>query len=92
MTVTAPTLEELADLAECAKKAGVEEIMLDVSSNNPKEVLQKLTKIRRAALKKTFRSLGFPMITFVCDDDPFQEISLASTYLVKYGHCSSQYL
>ena len=85
MTVTAPVLEELADLAECAKKAGVEEIMLDVSGNNPKEVLQKLTKIRRAALKKNFRSLGFPMITFVCDDDPFQEISLASTYLVKYA-------
>lgn len=85
MTVTAPTLEELADLAECAKKAGVEEIMLDVSGNNPKEVLQKLTKIRRAALKKNFRSLGFPMITFVCDDDPFQEISLASTYLAKYA-------
>ena len=85
MTVTAPVLEELADLTECAKKAGVEEIMLDVSGNNPKEVLQKLTKIRRAALKKNFRSLGFPMITFVCDDDPFQEISLASTYLVKYA-------
>jgi len=85
MTVTAPTLEELADLTECAKKSGVGEIMLDVSGNNPKEVLQKLTKIRRAALKKNFRTLGFPMITFVCDDDPFQEISLASTYLVKYA-------
>lgn len=84
MTVTAPTLETLADLAERAKKAGVEEIMLDVSGNNPKEVLQKLTKVRRAALKKNFRALGFPMITFVCEDDPFQEISLASTYLLKY--------
>ncbi|MDE1890221.1 MAG: acetyl-CoA decarbonylase/synthase complex subunit gamma [Planctomycetota bacterium] len=85
MTVTAQTLEELADLTERAKKAGVEEIVLDVSGNNPKEVLQKLTKVRRASLKKNFRALGFPMITFVCDDDPFQEISLASTYLVKYA-------
>jgi len=85
MTVTAPTLEELADLAERAKKTGVGEIVSDVSGNNPKEVLQKLTKVRRAALKKNFRALGFPMITFVCDDDPFQEISLASTYLLKYA-------
>ena len=85
MTVTAPTLEELTDLAECAKKAGVEDVVLDVSGNNPKEVLQKLTKIRRAALKKNFRSLGFPMITFISDEDPFQEISLASTYLLKYA-------
>ncbi len=85
MSVTAATLEELADLAERAKKAGVEEIVLDVSGNNPKEVLQKLTKVRRAALKKNFRSLGFPMIAFVCDEDPFQEIALASTYLLKYA-------
>ncbi|MDR4508498.1 MAG: acetyl-CoA decarbonylase/synthase complex subunit gamma [Candidatus Brocadiaceae bacterium] len=85
MTLTAPTLEELADLAECAKKSGVEEILLDVSGDNPKEELQKLTKIRRAALKKNFRALGFPAITFVREDDPYMEISLASTYLAKYA-------
>ena len=85
IAVTAATLEEFADLAEKVKKAGVEEIMLDVSGNNPKEVLQKLTKVRRAALKKNFRTIGFPMITFVCDEDPYQEISLASTYLLKYA-------
>ncbi|MDN3515157.1 MAG: acetyl-CoA decarbonylase/synthase complex subunit gamma [Candidatus Brocadia sp.] len=85
MTVTAPALGELADLADRAKKAGVEEIMFDVSGNNPKEVLQNLTRIRRAALKKNFRALGFPMITFVCGEDPFEEISLASTYLLKYA-------
>ncbi|MCF6159491.1 MAG: acetyl-CoA decarbonylase/synthase complex subunit gamma [wastewater metagenome] len=85
MTITAPTLEELADLTEHIKKAGVEEIILDVSGDNPKEVLQKLTKVRRAALKKNFRALGFPMITFVHEDDSFLEIALASTYLVKYA-------
>lgn len=85
ISVTGATLEELADLTERAKKAGVEEIVLDVSGNNPKEVLQKLTKVRRAALKKNFRTIGFPMITFVCDEDPYQEVSLASTYLLKYA-------
>lgn len=85
ISITASTLEEFADLAEKVKNAGVEEIILDVSGNNPKEVLQKLTKVRRAALKKNFRTLGFPMITFVCDEDPYQEISLASTYLLKYA-------
>ncbi|MGQ3683953.1 MAG: acetyl-CoA decarbonylase/synthase complex subunit gamma [Candidatus Loosdrechtia sp.] len=85
MTVTATTLEELADLTERVKKAGVEEIVLDVSGNNPKEVLHKLTKVRRSALKKNFRALGFPIITFIAEDDPFMEIALASTYLVKYA-------
>lgn len=85
VAVTAATLEEFADLAEKVKKAGVDEIILDVSGSNPKEVLQKLTKVRRAALKKNFRTIGFPMITFVCDEDPYQEISLATTYLLKYA-------
>ncbi len=85
IAVTAATLEEFADLAEKVKKAGVDEIILDVSGSNPKEVLQKLTKVRRAALKKNFRTIGFPMITFVCDEDPYQEISLATTYLLKYA-------
>lgn len=85
MTVTAPTLEELADLAECAKKAGVEEIVLDVSGDNPRDVLQKLTKIRRAALKKNFRAIGYPAITLVSEEDPFHEISLAATYVAKYA-------
>ena len=85
IAVTAATLEEFADLAEKVKKAGVDEIILDVSGTNPKEVLQKLTKVRRAALKKNFRTIGFPMITFVCDEDPYQEISLATTYLLKYA-------
>ncbi|MBF8276138.1 MAG: acsC 1 [Candidatus Brocadiaceae bacterium] len=85
IAVTAVTLEEFADLAEKVKKAGVDEIILDVSGSNPKEVLQKLTKVRRAALKKNFRTIGFPMITFVCDEDPYQEISLATTYLLKYA-------
>ncbi len=85
IAVTAATLEEFADLAEKVKKAGVEEIILDVSGSNPKEVLQKLTKVRRAALKKNFRTIGFPMITFVCEEDPYQEISLATTYLLKYA-------
>lgn len=85
IAITAATLEEFADLAEKVKKAGVEEIILDVSGSNPKEVLQKLTKVRRAALKKNFRTIGFPMITFVCDEDPYQEISLATTYLLKYA-------
>mgnify|MGYP001566738142 FL=1 len=85
VAVTAATLEEFADLAEKVKKAGVDEIILDVSGTNPKEVLQKLTKVRRAALKKNFRTIGFPMITFVCDEDPYQEISLATTYLLKYA-------
>ena len=59
MTISAPTLEELADLTEKINGAGVTDIVLNQVSESTKEILQGLTKIRRAALKKAFRQLGF---------------------------------
>ncbi len=83
--VKAGSLEELADLAENAKKAGVEDVVLNYDGPGLKDNLKGLTTIRRAALKKNFRTFGFPTINFVNDDDPFQETSNASAYLAKYS-------
>jgi len=85
LTVGAPTLEELADLTEKIKGTGVTEMILHQTSENTKEVLQGLTKIRRAALKKAFRSLGFPALTYMPNSDPNQEIASASAFLAKYA-------
>lgn len=85
IAVKASTLEELADLTESVKKAGVEDIVLNYDAPNFKETLKGLTIIRRAALKKSFRALGFPVINFVNSDDPYQEVTNASAYLAKYS-------
>ena len=85
MTIRAPTLEELADLTEKIKGVGVTEIVLNQVSESAKEILQGLTKIRRAALKKAFRQLGFPALTYMPNGNPGQEIASASAFMSKYA-------
>ncbi|MDR4498688.1 MAG: acetyl-CoA decarbonylase/synthase complex subunit gamma [Candidatus Scalindua sp.] len=85
LSVSAPSLEEIADLTEKIKGVGVENLVLHQSSSNIKEVLQGLTKIRRAALRKAFRPLGFPVLTNMANGDPGREIASASAFIAKYA-------
>lgn len=85
LAVSASKLEELADLTEKIKSLGVSEMILDYNSAGSKDVLQGLTKIRRAALKKKFRPLGFSAITYVKEEDKYHDIIKASTYMAKYA-------
>jgi acetyl-CoA decarbonylase/synthase complex subunit gamma len=85
LVVSAPKLEELADLTEKIKSLGVSEMILNYNSNGAKDVLQGLTKVRRSALKKNFRPLGFSTTTYVKEEDGYQEVIKASTYLAKYA-------
>jgi acetyl-CoA decarbonylase/synthase complex subunit gamma len=61
----AKDLDELAQLADRAKKAGVADIVLEPGASSAKDVLQEMTLIRRAAVKKKFRPLGYPTIMVV---------------------------
>jgi acetyl-CoA decarbonylase/synthase complex subunit gamma len=85
LAVAAETLEEAADLSEKIKALGIEDLMLDVGGKAIKEALLNFTKMRRAAIKRNFRPLGFPIIVFAQDSDPYKNISLASTYMAKYA-------
>jgi len=85
MTISAPTLEELADLTEKIKGVGITEIVLNQVSESTKEILQGLTKIRRAALKKAFRQLGLPALTYMPNGNTGQEIASASAFMSKYA-------
>ncbi|MFQ5862123.1 MAG: acetyl-CoA decarbonylase/synthase complex subunit gamma [Candidatus Brocadiales bacterium] len=79
------SIEELADLTEKIKALGVSEIVIDYKGKGLKDILQGLTKIRRLALRKNFRPLGFPTVTFIGNSDPYQEIIRASTFMAKYA-------
>jgi acetyl-CoA decarbonylase/synthase complex subunit gamma len=65
--------------------SGLTDLVLDVGSGQAGEALSRLTQIRRSALKKTFRPLGFPTIAFAESDDPYVQISQASAYVAKYA-------
>jgi len=85
LVVSAPSLEELADLTGQVKGEGVEDLVLDFATTDPKHVLQLLTRARRAALKKTFRQLGYPTIVFTGVDDPFDDSARACVFMAKYA-------
>ena len=57
-------LEVLADLTEKIKAKGVEDLVLAYEAQSMGEALALTTQIRRLALKKNFRALGYPVIEF----------------------------
>jgi acetyl-CoA decarbonylase/synthase complex subunit gamma len=87
LTVTAPTLEGLAELAQNVNKAGVEDIVLAPEVSGYHDSLVELTKVRRLALKKMFRPLGYPVITFPggAGNGKTDATILAAEQIAKYG-------
>jgi acetyl-CoA decarbonylase/synthase complex subunit gamma len=86
LTVTATTIDDLADLTGKVKGAGVEDIILDYGPRNLSETLQMSTVIRRLALKRNMRALGYPiLIESDPDGDPEEEGIKVALSTMKYG-------
>ena len=87
LAVKAGSLDELVELTTKLTTAGLKDLVLDSGARTPKKALEDQIVIRRAALLKKYRPLGFPTITFPCEmtNDPMKEILLASTFIAKYG-------
>jgi acetyl-CoA decarbonylase/synthase complex subunit gamma len=85
--VKGESIEEIVSLTSTLKEAGLEEIILDPGSKNVREGIRDQTLIRRAALKKGFRPLGYPTITFPCFmyQDKFKEALAAAVFITKYA-------
>lgn len=78
-------LDELSTLTEKAKSAGVEDMVIDSGARTAKEIIQDNTLIRRAALKKNFKPLGYPVITFAQREDGMFESLIAGLGVAKYS-------
>jgi len=85
LAVAVDGLEELASLTEKVKALGVEDLVLDSKAKGMVDALADLTHIRRLALRKTFRPLGYPAMAFTASEDPVQEAAEASSYVAKYA-------
>lgn len=87
LVVKAASLEALATLTETIKKAGVEDMALDPAARGYGDSLIALTQIRRLALKKNFRALGYPSLTFPGEaaDLGIDEAALAAQHIAKYA-------
>ena len=84
LAVIGSSLDELADLTQKIQGAGVEDIVLHPVAKTLSASLALCTQIRRLALKKNFRPLGYPMIAFTADD-PVGETIAAAQAIAKYA-------
>lgn len=80
LALRAGDLNTLANLAERAKAAGVNDLVLDPLAKNYADGLNKFTQMRRLAIKKNFRALGYPIIAF-----PGANVTLAAQAIAKYA-------
>jgi acetyl-CoA decarbonylase/synthase complex subunit gamma len=83
--VTASGLDELSTLTEKVKALGIEDMVIDSGVRNAKEILKHNILIRRAAIKKNFKPLGYPVITFAQREDSLVETLIAVIGVAKYS-------
>ncbi len=87
LTVKADSIEALIPLTDKLVEMGIKDIILDPGSREIKKALEDQVAIRRAALKNSNRSIGFPTITFPCEmaSNLDMESLIASMFIAKYG-------
>lgn len=87
VVVAKGSLDELAELTEKISGLGVKDLILDPGTRKLKDTLKNLVFLRRSALLKKFRPLGYPTITFPCEEtkDNLLETLIAGIYVMKYG-------
>jgi len=77
--------EALAALTEKLKTAGCEDLGLFLDAPDAWSEMTGLTLIRRLALKKAFRPLGYPMIACAVTGSPEAQVARAASLICKYA-------
>jgi len=74
-----------AQATELVKKEGVEDIVINLKAKGLAGRIQKSAFLRRAALKKNYRPLGYPILVFTEATDQAEELAEAVSYVAKYA-------
>ncbi|MFC1737620.1 acetyl-CoA decarbonylase/synthase complex subunit gamma [Planctomycetota bacterium] len=85
LVAEAESVESLAELTEAIKALEVEDIVLSFGGLSLRDQLYNLSKTRGLALKKGFRPLGYPVISFVSDVDGDNQLAIAASLICKYS-------
>ena len=83
----AGSLSALASLTEQVAKAGVADIVLDPGARSAAGNLAAFTQLRRLALRKNLRLVGYPLIGFPGEGaaSAAEEVAFAGQQIMKYG-------
>ena len=85
LVVSGADLDTISNLTGELSKQGVNDLILDTGGKSIADKIWDLTQIRRQALKKSNRSLGFPVLEIINEKDPYEEAIEAATYISKYA-------
>jgi acetyl-CoA decarbonylase/synthase complex subunit gamma len=87
MAIRANSLSTLAELTKQITDAGVPDVVLDNGARDMASSLALQTQLRRLAIKKNFRALGYPIIAFPgeCADDGALAAVAATQAITKYA-------
>ena len=85
LAITCADPLDAAQTADRVKQAGVEDIVISLKGKGVPDTIQDFTYIRRTALKKNVRSLGYPLLAFTGAAEPYAELAEAVSYVLKYA-------
>lgn len=85
LVVRADTLDSLSALSEKLKEKGVEDLVLDPAGADLIDTITKLTELRRLALEKVFRPLGYPTLVHATSDAPDEAAATAAAAICRYA-------
>lgn len=85
LVVSSGDLDELSSLTQELNKQGIVELILNTGKKSVRDKIWDLTQIRRQAIKKSNRSLGYPVLVVVDEKDIYKEILQAASFIVKYA-------
>ncbi len=85
LAITAPNLDELSALTAKLKDSGFNNIILNFETFSLSEQFQVNSIARRAALKDSFKPLGYPSLKFIDGGEMFDIAGEAINEITKYG-------
>jgi acetyl-CoA decarbonylase/synthase complex subunit gamma len=85
LVAKAESIESLCELTEKIKALGVEDIVLNLAGMGLRDQLYGLSRMRALALKKVFRPLGYPVISFMTDGNADKQLAVAISLICKYS-------
>ncbi|MFA5015858.1 MAG: acetyl-CoA decarbonylase/synthase complex subunit gamma, partial [Actinomycetota bacterium] len=87
VSVKGKTFDEISTLSEKLRNGGIRDIVIDAGDRNFKNDFFNQVILRRAAINKKDRLLGYPTIVFPGEmtNDPLKETLIASIFVAKYA-------
>jgi len=87
LSVKGDGLDEVSELTTKLTEDGLQDLVIDSGARGIGKALEDQIFIRRGALLKKYKPLGFPTIALPCEmtDDFMKETLIASMFVAKYG-------